>query len=328
MKTVCKGGDQDPAMIHELDSVHYRLLRPLFDPLLHHAVVSAVLSGSHPGRVLVDHPAAPGTAFLSPSGRSQPFGPTPRGAQLGRPGPGREGTCPSDCCSRSGMGLLRAHSELPRVRIAPRHARVGRGPDKDTGEPPPRPFWLIHARRRRRRAALVGRSQRIMPGMRIPTPPGKLVQVGDQRFHVHRTGQGSPTVVVDAGAGDWSLGWMLVQARVAEFTRICTYDRAGLGWSDPGAKPRDSRRMAGKLYRLLTSAEIPAPYLLVGHSLGGQNVRMYASQHPEQVAALVLVDAPPTPKVLGPAEPASEDDAPAKSVCADRTTVVRAAVDL
>ena len=167
-----------------------------------------------------------------------------------------------------------------------------------------------------------------MPGMRIPTPPGKLVQVGDQRFHVHRTGQGSPTVVVDAGAGDWSLGWMLVQARVAEFTRICTYDRAGLGWSDPGAKPRDSRRMAGKLYRLLTSAEIPAPYLLVGHSLGGQNVRMYASQYPEQVAALVLVDAPPTSKVLGLAEPASEADAPAKSVCADRTTVVRAAVDL
>lgn len=135
-----------------------------------------------------------------------------------------------------------------------------------------------------------------MPGIQQPTPLGKLVQVGDQRLHVHCTGQGSPTVVVDAGAGDWSLGWMLVQPLVAEFTEICTYDRAGLGWSDAGAKPRDSPRMANGLHRLLSSAEIPAPLVLVGNSLGGQNVRMYASQHPEQVAALVLVDVPPDPQ--------------------------------
>lgn len=121
--------------------------------------------------------------------------------------------------------------------------------------------------------------------------PGRRVDVGGYSLHVLCQGKGSPTVVVDAGNSDFSLGWSLVQPQVAQVTRICTYDHAGYGWSDPGPGPRTARHMAGELHTLLINAEIGGPYVLVGHSLGGYTVRMFADLYPDQVVGMVLVDA-------------------------------------
>lgn len=121
-------------------------------------------------------------------------------------------------------------------------------------------------------------------------PPGQLVDVGGHRLHLHCRGSGGPIVVVDAGSGDWSTSWGLVQAEVAKTTRMCTYDRAGMGWSDPGPLPRDARQFAKELHSLLTEAQLPAPYVLVGHSQGGLTVRVFAHDYPADVAGVVLID--------------------------------------
>jgi pimeloyl-ACP methyl ester carboxylesterase len=121
--------------------------------------------------------------------------------------------------------------------------------------------------------------------------PGKLVDVGGYRLHIHCIGTGSPTVVLDAGLGGMSLAWDLVQREIGSITRVCAYDRAGMGWSDTGPQPRTPGQIARELRTLLTNAGIPGPYVLVGHSLGGKNVRMFALQYPEEVAGMVLVDA-------------------------------------
>ncbi|MFZ5858489.1 MAG: alpha/beta fold hydrolase [Chloroflexota bacterium] len=121
--------------------------------------------------------------------------------------------------------------------------------------------------------------------------PGQRVDVGGYSLHIHCMGEGSPTVIVDAGNGDFSLGWSGVQPEVAKFARICTYDRAGYGWSDPSPKPRTAEAMAEELHTLLSNTGIEPPYVLVGHSLGGYNVRMFADLYPNEVAGMVLVDA-------------------------------------
>jgi pimeloyl-ACP methyl ester carboxylesterase len=125
-------------------------------------------------------------------------------------------------------------------------------------------------------------------------PPGRLVDVGSYRLHIHCSGPmdaSGPTVVMDAGIGECSLGWRLVQPEIAKFARVCTYDRAGLGWSDPAPTARTSQQIVNDLHSLLANAGITPPYVMVGHSFGGLNVRLYASQFPEEVAGLVLVDA-------------------------------------
>ena len=121
--------------------------------------------------------------------------------------------------------------------------------------------------------------------------PGTLVDVGGYQLHIQCAGTGSPTVVLDAGLGGMSLDWYLVQPEIANTTRVCAYDRAGMGWSNPGPQPRTPSQIAGELHTLLSSAGVPGPYVLVGHSLAGKNVRLFAIQHPEQVAGMVLVDA-------------------------------------
>ena len=123
--------------------------------------------------------------------------------------------------------------------------------------------------------------------------PGQLVDVGDFRLHISCQGEGSPTVIVDAGNGDFSLTWGLVQPEVAHLTRICVYDRAGYGWSEPSPAPRTAQQMAMELHTLLHNAEIEGPYTLVGHSLGGLSMRMYASLYPEDVVGMVLVNSTP-----------------------------------
>ncbi len=125
-------------------------------------------------------------------------------------------------------------------------------------------------------------------------PPGTLIDVGGYRLHLYCTGTakpGVPTVILEAGLGGTCLSWGKVQPQIEQVTRVCSYDRAGYGWSDPGPTPRTSQRIVAELHTVLQRAEIPGPYILVGHSLGGVNVRLYAATYPDEVAGLVLVDA-------------------------------------
>src|SRR5215204_6943645 len=123
-------------------------------------------------------------------------------------------------------------------------------------------------------------------------PPGRLVDVGGFRLHVHALGSVSntPTVILEGGAGLGSATWAWVQPRVAERTRVVAYDRAGVGWSDRGPEPRDGRQIATELHAALEGAGIGGPYVLVGHSFGGVYVRVFADLYPDEVAGLVLVD--------------------------------------
>jgi len=122
-------------------------------------------------------------------------------------------------------------------------------------------------------------------------PPGRLVDIGGYRLHLWCAGDGAPAVILDAGLGGTSAGWGFVQPEVARFTRVCSYDRAGMGYSDPGPSPRTARRIASELAELLARSGIPGPVVLVGESIAGFNVRVFASDHPEYAAGLVLVDA-------------------------------------
>ncbi len=121
--------------------------------------------------------------------------------------------------------------------------------------------------------------------------PGQLVDVGGYKMHIDCSGQGSPAVILDSGLGDSYITWEKVQPKIAEFTRVCSYDRAGLGYSDSSPRPRTSQDMAEELRTLLHNADIAPPYLLVGHSMAGYNVRLYQSLYPNEVIGMVLVDA-------------------------------------
>jgi pimeloyl-ACP methyl ester carboxylesterase len=120
------------------------------------------------------------------------------------------------------------------------------------------------------------------------------VDIGGRDLFLHCTGEGSPTVILEAGFGDTSDIWDKVQPGVARTTRVCSYDRAGMGQSDP--PPTDVRtfgEVVADLHALLTAAGVPAPYVLVGNSIGGLFVRLYAGTYPEETAGLVLVDGVP-----------------------------------
>ncbi|HWJ49261.1 MAG TPA: alpha/beta hydrolase, partial [Candidatus Udaeobacter sp.] len=98
---------------------------------------------------------------------------------------------------------------------------------------------------------------------------GRRVDVGGRKMHIDCTGDGSPTVILDSGLGESYLSWRKVQPQIAKFTRVCSYDRAGLGYSDSSSQPRTSKVIAGELHALLQAAGIPPPYVIVGHSMGG-----------------------------------------------------------
>jgi pimeloyl-ACP methyl ester carboxylesterase len=125
-------------------------------------------------------------------------------------------------------------------------------------------------------------------------PPGKLVTVDEHRMHINCTGAGGPTVVMDAGLGGWSLDWSMVQPDIAQFTRVCSYDRAGLGWSEAGAGAGDAQHAVADLHSLLANSGEQGPFVLVGHSNGGLRAALYAHTYPQEVAGVVLVD--PTPR--------------------------------
>ena len=124
-----------------------------------------------------------------------------------------------------------------------------------------------------------------------PTPPGKLVDIGGQRLHVNCTGSGSPTVLLESGTGDFSVIWALVQPGVGAFTRVCSYDRGGYAWSDPGRSPRTFAQLSLELHTALARLHVRAPYVLVGQSYGGLVVRGFAARYRSDVAGMVLVDA-------------------------------------
>src|SRR6185437_4833919 len=107
-----------------------------------------------------------------------------------------------------------------------------------------------------------------MPRRSRTQAPGTLVDVGGFRLHLHSEGDGAPAVIFDAALGGSSLSWALVQPRVAAFTRACSYDRAGFGWSDAGPMPRTASEIAKELHALLAAAGGKPPYILVGHSFG------------------------------------------------------------
>jgi pimeloyl-ACP methyl ester carboxylesterase len=121
-------------------------------------------------------------------------------------------------------------------------------------------------------------------------PPGEMVDVGGYSLHINCVGQGSPTVLLDGGSGEMSADWVLVQREVSDTTRVCAYDRAGMGWSETGPEPRDAKQISNELHALLEGANIDGPYVLVGHSFGGLYMQTYAARYPDEVAGVVLVD--------------------------------------
>ena len=140
---------------------------------------------------------------------------------------------------------------------------------------------------------ILGRRARARLKARFP-PPGTLVDVGDgRRLHIHATGDSStalPTVILEAGRGDISLTWADVQTELTKFTRVVSYDRAGLGWSDWSKKERTIRQVVEDLHCALIASGEKSPFVLVGHSMGGVFVRLYAQIYPDQVVGMVLVD--------------------------------------
>ncbi|HXF29061.1 MAG TPA: alpha/beta hydrolase, partial [Chlamydiales bacterium] len=127
-------------------------------------------------------------------------------------------------------------------------------------------------------------------------PIGRLVDVGGYRLHINVTGKNDlladgTTVVLDAGMGCNCLDWALVQPEIARMARVVSYDRAGYGWSDDSPLPRTSENIAYELHTLLQNAGMKPPYILVGHSFGGLNTRVFEQLYPDEVKAVVLVDA-------------------------------------
>jgi pimeloyl-ACP methyl ester carboxylesterase len=145
--------------------------------------------------------------------------------------------------------------------------------------------WKNPATLRRQPAELAIVSQEPAPG-----PIGTLVDIGGQRIHLNCTGQGSPTVLLESGTGDVSVIWALVQPGVSKFTRVCSYDRAGYAWSEPGSVPRTFAQLALEFQTALTNLHVDPPYVLVGQSYGGLVIRGFARQYRTEVVGMVMVD--------------------------------------
>jgi pimeloyl-ACP methyl ester carboxylesterase len=132
-------------------------------------------------------------------------------------------------------------------------------------------------------------------------PPGVLIDIGNHKLHLHCRGpqDARPTVILEAGGGGFSTSWSLVQNLLSLRVRTCAYDRAGSGWSEPGPAPRTMRQEVFELHALLEAAKVPGPFVLVGHSIGGLLVRLYAEQYDTDVVGIVLVDPTHESDVLG-----------------------------
>jgi pimeloyl-ACP methyl ester carboxylesterase len=131
--------------------------------------------------------------------------------------------------------------------------------------------------------------QRILPYVE----PGQLVNIGGRRINLHCTGAGGPTVILMAGIFSWSVVWYKTQPVIAQKTRVCAFDRAGYGFSDPGPQPQILSDVVNDLHTALNAGPISGPYVLVGHSLGGIEARLFAQRWPKEVVGMVLVDTSP-----------------------------------
>src|SRR5215204_4461492 len=159
-------------------------------------------------------------------------------------------------------------------------------------------------------------------------PPGEMVDVGGYRLHINCVGQGSPTVLLDAGSGGFSAQWVRVQREVSETTRVCAYDRAGMGWSEMGPDPRDAQQITSELHTLLGKAGIEGPYVLVGHSYGGMYMQTYAARYPDEVAGVALVDSSTDPDQFSQRPEGRDSHEPQKQTSAVGSQLVRFGVSL
>lgn len=121
-------------------------------------------------------------------------------------------------------------------------------------------------------------------------PPGELVLVKGRSMHIHCQGEGSPTIILDAGQGGWSIDWIEIMPQLSPMTQVCAYDRAGYGWSEPAPDDRTPHHAADDLAALLEAATITGPYIVVGFSHAALATRLYAAQHPKEVVGMVLID--------------------------------------
>ena len=133
------------------------------------------------------------------------------------------------------------------------------------------------------------------PGDQIYTRPGQIVEAGGARLNLYCSGSGSPTVLFDAGHQDWAPAWAVIQPQVAAWTRACSFDRPGYGFSPPGPLPRTSERIATELHEALHKLGIAGPYVLVGHAFGATNMRTFADLYTGEIQGMVLVDPDPDP---------------------------------
>ena len=159
-------------------------------------------------------------------------------------------------------------------------------------------------------------------------PPGEMVDVGGYSLHINCVGRGSPTVILDAGSGGMSAQWVRVQQEVSGTTRVCAYDRAGMGWSEMSPEPRDAGQITGELHTLLGRAGIEEPYVLVGHSFGGMYMQTYAARYPDEVAGVALVDSSTEPDQFSQRSEARESHEPQEQTFAVVPLLVRLGVSL
>lgn len=140
---------------------------------------------------------------------------------------------------------------------------------------------------------------------RIHPPPGRMIDLGTHRLHLNDSGSEGPTIVLESGLMSTVLSWTELQRELSKSFRVVSYDRAGLGWSEPGPMPRTADRIVDELHLALEKAGIAPPYVLVGHSFGGLTMQLFAARYPKEVTGMVLIDA------VVPAEwdPPSEQDA-------------------
>ena len=143
-------------------------------------------------------------------------------------------------------------------------------------------------------APAMAEDQRILPYAK----PDQLVDIGGRRINLHCVGTGGPTVVLMAGIFSWSLIWYKTQPVIAQKTRVCAFDRAAYGFSDPASQPQIISEVVEDLHTALNAGAIPGPYVLVGHSLGGLEARIYAQRWPKEVAGMILVDTSPAAEGL------------------------------